>query len=172
MQPNAMPTQWQQSSSPLKKAIESLIDSVEYPLRVLSDSMMGNGSGASTPRMTISRNSSLSDIPIQEKLDAIKRMEEEMSEPSFANILPASLSFLTGSAKKGGKKIIKVPSDIVWLILTHVARNCKKHGNNGDLLRCCLVDKRYMMHLYWQLYSLKILLHLYSLFVSIENLMK
>lgn len=124
--------------SPLKSAIESIGMIVEMPFKVLSDTLM-SGSGTSTPRMIFSRESSLSSIPIEEKLEAIKRAEEEVSDALFLNLLP---SFLAGSSSKKNGRDTKIPSDIIWMVLAYVAKNCVKSGNNSDLIRCTLVDKR------------------------------
>jgi hypothetical protein len=72
-------------------------------------------------------------------MEAIRRIEEEESSVSFSNVLP----FLSITAPKKTKMVEKIPSDIVWMILTHVAKNCKRIGDNADLLQCALVDKRF-----------------------------
>ena len=121
----------------------SILKTLEYPFKLISDSLLS--SGTSSPRMVLSRESSASSFSLQERAEAIRKMEEELFHFNVTSKLDRHSVETLNLEKSKPKKITPaLPYDIIWIILSHVAKNCKKIGNNADLVRCCLVDKRYL----------------------------
>lgn len=116
--------------------LSTLKTSLAVPLKLFSESLLS--SGTSSPRMALSRTSSLSSISPEE--EAIRKMEADLSLSLKLGFTPSASPPLSAEANAGRQP--KLPYDVIWLILTHVARRCRRVGNNADLLRCALVDKR------------------------------
>ena len=85
-----------------------------------------SNSGLSSPRMSLSRQSSLSAISLYERLEIIRRDELSLEEAQSCYI------------KKN-----QLPKDIIRMILSFVSKNCNRSGIMTDLVTCSMVDKRY-----------------------------
>jgi hypothetical protein len=81
-------------------------------------------SGAATPRMSLSRESSMSTISLYESLDQVRKQSvyPKPGEPLDLTILP---------------------NEILLAILAKVSQMCNRSGKMSDLLNCTMVDKRY-----------------------------